>query len=630
GVESYSYYDESDADQQLLTLVVPAGVSAGQIRVVTAGGSVTLEATSILSLASVAASGTPANAAVASANNGQIVVLSVADPTADDRVVFTAISPYGYGDELAALTVTPESVDAVAGTITVRVPKNATTGVVRLERDSAGVILQIVPVVSELSISGGSYAGNSLTVTGSGFVEGSTSVFFGDRRIDDTGRSSGTDVYGFYGDSRQLSLTVPNDAATGPIRVQTVGGTSAAFAVGFTGITGSAAIGTPTDAALPSANPGGTITLHGTNLTTSTRVLLQVGSSYYSSSSPGLLWATPKAVNEAGTEAIVDVPWDAVTGDVRVLGSADSFPLQIVPVITSVRTESEWGGTATIVLDGFGFVENGTEYAFGPAGSLLTLVDSPDAQIYVSDRYDQSLGEWIPNGTVRLYNVTLVDGLLAAVTAKTAGGTSPTASSEANDPPVAKSPTRTSDGTGTVALAVADLASDVNGDPLTITIGTVFGGTAVLDLSGGILFTPEANFAGGTVAYTVSDGKLAASGTVTIGLATPAAPVANNPSKFADASRSATFTIEELGSSPDDLPLTISIIASPAGTASIDADGGIFFTLDPQYTSGQVVYSVSDGTSTVTGSLTLAVSESNAPPTAVSLQNAVIMLAADV
>jgi hypothetical protein len=171
GDEYWSWWNpDGRPDQQLLTLTVPAGISAGEIRVFTAGGTAARGGTSITTLAATADTGTPARTELASANVGQEIVLSVADVAEGDRVVFTAIDSSGNRFEE---TGGPESIDVAAGMITVIVPAAATTGRVRLERDAGGVILQIVPVVTGAQVeSVDDDAGTMLVVlTGFGFID---------------------------------------------------------------------------------------------------------------------------------------------------------------------------------------------------------------------------------------------------------------------------------------------------------------------------------------------------------------------------------------------------------------------------------------------------------------------------
>ena len=131
----------------------------------------------------IATSGTPAHAGVASANTGQTITLTGSGLLNSEQVVFTAIDASG---NLYTDTVTAASVAADGKSLTVVVPTDATTGAVRLARDTAGILLQVVPTLSHLDASAsssGSVFGNTvgLTLTGSGFSEGTNLVHFGNQ-----------------------------------------------------------------------------------------------------------------------------------------------------------------------------------------------------------------------------------------------------------------------------------------------------------------------------------------------------------------------------------------------------------------------------------------------------------------
>ena len=180
---------------------------------------------------------------------------------------------------------------------------------------------------------GNPFTGQTLRLTGNGFAEGSSAVLMGVQRIDDVSRNYGIDV---YNSSSTLDLTVPNGAPTGPIRVVTVGGTSAAFGIAFTAITASAANGTPQNTATASANTGQSITLNGSGLDVSTDVVF---STIDQSGTLSEQIVRPNAVGAGGTSIQVIVPLNAVSGRVRVVGAANDFPLQIVATITDVQVD---------------------------------------------------------------------------------------------------------------------------------------------------------------------------------------------------------------------------------------------------------------------------------------------------
>jgi hypothetical protein len=371
-------------------------------------------------IAATSGSGTPAQAGVASANAGQLITLNGSGLKSGERVVFSILDD---GGRLSYATVTPSAVAADGNSLTVVVPDTATTGMVRLERDNSGVLLQVVPTLTGIAASnGGVYNGGGLTLTGSGFAEGVTSVLFGNQRLDDMGRSYGIDVYSA---GHALQLSVPDGAPSGPIRVSTVGGTSEAAGPSITGIIASASSGTPANPAQASAVPGQLVTIAGTSLTAQTDVVFDT---IDSNGGRSQLIVHPTLLNAAGTEAQVVVPATAVTGMVRVAGDLNgaAIALQIIPLVTSVEVQSVAadGSSAVVVLRGAGFVEgNGSRYRFGNGAGAQVVTDAgPALGPDVQQVYDPALGQYV-NGQVTL-TVPLSDGAFGAISVSTDGGTS--------------------------------------------------------------------------------------------------------------------------------------------------------------------------------------------------------------
>ena len=350
-----------------------------------------------------AASGTAANAGVASANTGQTITLNATGLQASDRVVFTTMDTNGNLGETA---VTPAAIDVAAGTLTVVVPATATTGAVRLERDRSGIVLQIVPTISNLIVNTGvSYEGASMQLVGTGYAEGQSTVLFGDQGLADASRNYGLDV---VGSNTQLNLGVSSGLPTGPIQVRTAGGTSAVYAVALQGLSATATTGTAVNAAQASANPGQLITLSGQGLTVSTEVVFDtINDSGVRSS----VVVTPSFTTADGSIQVY-VPTQAVSGVVRVAGSAASFALQIVPVVSDVQLESVTadGSSAVVLVSGLGFTEAFGDYRFG------TTV--------VTDASSNAGVDVFSSGTRVRLTVPLSDGAFGAVSVKTAGGTS--------------------------------------------------------------------------------------------------------------------------------------------------------------------------------------------------------------
>jgi hypothetical protein len=372
----------------------------------------------LIAISATAGSGTPAQASVASANTGQSITLQGTGLVAGDRLVFTTVDAAG---NLGEVSVVPTSVDVVGQTLTALVPVNATTGHVRLARDQAGVLLQIVPTLSDVSMPvNGSFIGGNLTLTGTGFADGSTAVRFGAVQVNDVSQNAGLSV-----SNTSISMTVPSGAPNGPIQVITVGGSSAVFGLSLTGLTATAASGSAGTGSLASANPGQTITLSGSGLDASLDVVFDVVDA---SGNRGQGVVRPSTVSTDGTQAQVVVPLDAVTGTVRVVGdrNGQSVALQIVPIVTAVQVQSVApdGSTATLVLSGYGFVEgNNSEYRFGTGASGLVQIDAGiNTGAQVQQVYDSVRAQY-HNGQVTL-TVPVTAGMFGPISVKTAGGVS--------------------------------------------------------------------------------------------------------------------------------------------------------------------------------------------------------------
>jgi len=362
-----------------------------------------------------AASGTPAQAGVASANIGQTVTLTGSGLTGDDDVVFTTVDSSG---NLREQTVSPTSVADDGNSLQVVVPSTAITGQVRLARDNVGILLQIVPTLSDVSMNAGNgFIGNTLTITGSGFMDSATTVSIGGIDIRDYSTS-----YLPYIDTASMAITVPNDAAGGPIQITTAGGTSAAFGPSFSGITASAGSGTA-EGEGASANPGQTITLTGSGFDATTDVVFQLVDQ---SGSLSDVIVKPTSVSEDGTEIQVAVPWNAVSGPVRIVGDRNgaALSLQIVPAVTGVEVVSISGSSMQIYLNGSGFVEGANNaYRFGADTDSTVIYDpgagtGPDVQAIYNSTLNQSV-----NGRVYM-TVPITAGTFGPISVVSAGGTS--------------------------------------------------------------------------------------------------------------------------------------------------------------------------------------------------------------
>jgi CshA-type fibril repeat protein/VCBS repeat-containing protein len=198
-----------------------------------------------------------------------------------------------------------------------------------------------------------------------------------------------------------------------------------------------------------------------------------------------------------------------------------------------------------------------------------------------------------------------------------------------NDAPVAVDDTAVGNEDAAVNLTVAELLSndtDVDGDTLTVTsVSNPVNGTVVLNDDGTITFTPDADFVGAaTFEYTVSDGN---GGEDTATVTVDFAAVNDGPAAGADsvdAVEDTALTIQPetlLGNDvdPDGDVLTIVEVSNPTnGTVTLNPDGTITFTPDPDYSGPATFeYTVSDGNGgTDTATVTVNVAEANDAPEA--------------
>ncbi|QSZ41142.1 Ig-like domain-containing protein [Sulfurimonas aquatica] len=180
--------------------------------------------------------------------------------------------------------------------------------------------------------------------------------------------------------------------------------------------------------------------------------------------------------------------------------------------------------------------------------------------------------------------------------------------------------------TSTVDLDFND--TDLDGDALSVTPGTFTtaqGGTLVLAADGSYTYTPAANFNGiDTVDYTVTDGSLTDVGTLTINV-TPVndAPVAVDDSITIDEDTPFTSTVDldfnDTDLDGDALSVTPgTFTTAQGGTLVLAADGSYTYTPAANFNGVDTVdYTVTDGSLTDVGTLTINVTPVNDAPEAV-------------
>ena len=364
-----------------------------------------------------AVQGFPAIYRAPAANIGQEIAFHIPNATSSTMITFPTLDLSGNA---GTVNVAPTTINTTMQVAYYIVPSNATTGnlTINITDPDFPLYLQIVPTLTGISDNSSGYVGDGLSIEGSGFAENATTVNFGATSVSGNAVSVTYDyVDGTYLINGQINVTVPPGADFGPFTVTTAGGTSNAFGLSFTGITSTASSGTPTSAAVASANPGQAITLDGSGFTLATSVVfsaINVNGNQYQD------LVKPIAVTPDGTQLTVVVPDDAMTGTVGVVGDAMDTKalLQVVPVVTyaDFQSVSGDGTSAAGLIRGRGFVEGAGTYTFGTTTVVNTSVNSgPD--VY----YDPTNGR--VNGAAYL-TVPLTGSPYGAVTVTTAGGTS--------------------------------------------------------------------------------------------------------------------------------------------------------------------------------------------------------------
>ncbi|MBV2134983.1 tandem-95 repeat protein, partial [Pseudomonas sp. MAP12] len=223
------------------------------------------------------------------------------------------------------------------------------------------------------------------------------------------------------------------------------------------------------------------------------------------------------------------------------------------------------------------------------------------------------------------FTYTVTDGKLTSNTATVTVNVA-----AVNDAPVAVDDAMTvvEDTPFTSSIELDANDSDLDGDSLSVVAGTfttVKGGTLVLAADGSYTYTPAANFHGtDSVDYTVTDGSLSDVGTLTLTV-TPAndAPVAVDDAVTVVEDTPFTSSIE-LDANDSDLDGdSLSVVAgtfttAQGGSITIAADGSYIYTPAANFHGTDTVdYTVTDGSLTDIGTLTITVTAVNDAPVAV-------------
>lgn len=321
-----------------------------------------------------ASSGTPHRMDQASANPGQRIGVSFIGAGSSTRMIFAIQDQSG---EAGTREVLP--VSTLSNVAYFTVPADATTGDVRVSGVDGTLRLQVVPILD--SATNAPDEMSSLTVRGSGFVEHAMQVEIGGQLAYEVVPQNSLH-FGKIVNELPIQLST---SVSGSISVVTAGGESKplTFPAEIHRVVASADSGTPAVPSQPSANPGQRIQILGRNLTADTLIHFSVVDHWGTVSRR---FIRPISVNANGNEMTVEVPGDAETGEIGLVGESVGplLRLQVVPVLTNVRFQSvgRLDSGSRVIFEGR-FVTNKSKYHFGSA----TVIDAEDNFDVVYDSY---------------------------------------------------------------------------------------------------------------------------------------------------------------------------------------------------------------------------------------------------
>ena len=168
--------------------------------------------------------------------------------------------------------------------------------------------------------------------------------------------------------------------------------------------------------------------------------------------------------------------------------------------------------------------------------------------------------------------------------------------------------------------------TDADGDILSAVAGTFAtaqGGSVTIAANGSYVYTPAANFNGtDSFIYTVTDGALTDTGTVTLTVAAVNdAPVAGSDTASTAEDMPVTINVLANDSDADGDPLTVTAATATNGTVSIDpATGALTYTPNANFNGSDTIsYTISDGNGgTTSASVSVVVAPVNDAPIVVN------------
>jgi sugar lactone lactonase YvrE len=352
------------ASDQLLNATVPTNATTGPISVQTPGGTATTSVVFGIVSVPILESISPVAGII-----GSTVHLNGANLSSVTRVTFNGVqaSFVVFSDQLIVATV---PVGITTGLVTVEAPAGTA-------KSGINFVLAAAPTISSFSPTHG-LPGTVVQLGGTGFTAASEVTF------------AGTEAQFAALSDGVITAILPVGAATGPITVQTPGGT-ASSSLSF------AVVAPPTITSItPTNGPAGTIVqISGTNLLGATQVSFNGVAAVFNVASALSISAT--------------VPTNATTGSITVetpggsATSTGSFEVIPPPVITSFTPAAGAPGV-TVEIDGANLAET-TNVQFSGVAALWTPVsDTVVRAIVPTNATTGAITVQTPGGTITSSN----------------------------------------------------------------------------------------------------------------------------------------------------------------------------------------------------------------------------------
>ncbi|GEO05980.1 hypothetical protein AAE02nite_36440 [Adhaeribacter aerolatus] len=364
-----------------VTAIVPANATTGRIRVSTAAGFAESSTFTVNPQPAPTITGfNPAQGKV-----GTSVTITGTN--------FKGATVVQFGSVGASINVNTDGTE-----ITTTVPSNASTGKIFIKTPGGEVtsttdfeVLQN-PVISSISPNNGP-VGSTVTIYGSNFVNGNTTVYFYKDALNSVKATSITFV-----DAGEIKAVVPAGAVTGPIKVETKNGTtvigtsnnSETFTVSVLAPSISYIALTTTGPPVTSAKPGERIFINGQNLKNPSLITFN-----------GVAATSFGNATQDGTKITAVVPATASTGPLKVTVSGitttyDNFIITVpAPTIKSFSPASGKVGEQVVLT--------GTNYT---ANTIVTFNNTPATSLIVnsSTQITVLVPEGATSGFIRVAN----------------------------------------------------------------------------------------------------------------------------------------------------------------------------------------------------------------------------------